>query len=332
MEVSTSTPEQVLAPPQAPPPPLPPLEQNPEPLAQLAIKGEENGHATVETDEVKPCLEEEQKQPQQQTPQPQQTPQYENKTPYTEGQQQSQEFQDTDLDQQGKRKRKLTPMNSSEFRQDSEEPGQKKRRGRPKGSKNKPRSESKGEEIGHTVPDSAVTVVNEAKTPYQTQNYSPLGVHLKPLVLTIQQGEDITQKLKNFCEEHQCSVVVQAATGTLSEATLTQQQTRNGVVLKDTFTILSLSGALLRSAEDLTVTWFLTASLAAPDGGVVGGQVSGALAAASSVIIVIGYWKDHPTTHGTHAETTPHNDQNAVTENGGENDQNYMNEVVEHTD
>eukprot|EP01023_Acetabularia_acetabulum_P019080 TRINITY_DN1964_c0_g1_i5.p1 TRINITY_DN1964_c0_g1~~TRINITY_DN1964_c0_g1_i5.p1 ORF type:complete len:318 (-),score=60.05 TRINITY_DN1964_c0_g1_i5:328-1281(-) len=158
---------------------------------------------------------------------------------------------------------------------DDERTGQKRQRGRPRGSKNKiPRA--------HSVP---------GKTSHMTTVGQP-ATHQKPLVLNIHNGEDVTDRLKRFCDENQCSLVVQAATGTLSEATLTQQCTGRGVILKNTFTILSLSGALIRSAPESTVSWFLTASLAAPDGGVVGGQVAGPLTAASSVIVVIAYWSD----------------------------------------
>eukprot|EP01024_Parvocaulis_polyphysoides_P018694 TRINITY_DN1829_c0_g5_i1.p1 TRINITY_DN1829_c0_g5~~TRINITY_DN1829_c0_g5_i1.p1 ORF type:complete len:394 (+),score=49.39 TRINITY_DN1829_c0_g5_i1:79-1182(+) len=164
---------------------------------------------------------------------------------------------------------------------EDERSGSKRPRGRPRGSKNKvPRSHS---------------------GPSKNAHFAAIGqpaTHQKPLVLDIHNGEDVTDRLKRFCDENQCSLVVQAATGTLSEATLTQQCTGHGVILKNTFTILSLSGALIRSAPESTVSWFLTASLAAPDGGVVGGQVAGPLTAASSVIVVIAYWSDQ-------AEQTP---------------------------
>eukprot|EP01023_Acetabularia_acetabulum_P019077 TRINITY_DN1964_c0_g1_i2.p1 TRINITY_DN1964_c0_g1~~TRINITY_DN1964_c0_g1_i2.p1 ORF type:complete len:246 (-),score=36.00 TRINITY_DN1964_c0_g1_i2:8-745(-) len=106
---------------------------------------------------------------------------------------------------------------------DDERTGQKRQRGRPRGSKNKiPRA--------HSVP---------GKTSHMTTVGQP-ATHQKPLVLNIHNGEDVTDRLKRFCDENQCSLVVQAATGTLSEATLTQQCTGRGVILKNTFTIITL--------------------------------------------------------------------------------------------
>ena len=74
-----------------------------------------------------------------------------------------------------------------------------------------------------------------------------------------------------------------------------------GVTLRGHFTILSISGALLqptageveglskRAAREPT-NIFLSASLANPTGGVVGGTVAGPLEAAGLVTLVIGHW------------------------------------------
>jgi hypothetical protein len=74
-----------------------------------------------------------------------------------------------------------------------------------------------------------------------------------------------------------------------------------GVTLRGHFTILSISGALLqptaneveglskRAAREPTNV-FLSASLANPSGGVVGGTVAGPLEAVGLVTLVIGHW------------------------------------------
>lgn len=74
-----------------------------------------------------------------------------------------------------------------------------------------------------------------------------------------------------------------------------------GVTLHGHFTILSISGALLqppsqeaahlpRKQQREPTHAFLSASLANPSGGVVGGTVAGPLQAAGEVTLVVGHW------------------------------------------
>ncbi|KAF6254311.1 hypothetical protein COO60DRAFT_1627940 [Scenedesmus sp. NREL 46B-D3] len=131
-----------------------------------------------------------------------------------------------------------------------------KRKGRPPGSKNK-----------------------------LTKSY---GNPMVPQVVMVARGEDVYEKLRDLSRSYRRSLVVLAASGLLSAATLMQLSEGGqgtAVTLSGSFTILSISGALLQSAEPNAAasssssskrdpgTQFLSASLANPSGGVVGGMV-----------------------------------------------------------
>ncbi|TVT99156.1 hypothetical protein EJB05_55506 [Eragrostis curvula] len=138
-----------------------------------------------------------------------------------------------------------------------------KKRGRPKGSTNKPRMDAVGSS----------------------------GVGFTPHVLTVQAGEDVSAKILSFSQHGTRAVCVLSANGAISNVTLRQTATSGGTVTYEgRFEILSLSGSFLLTdnGAQRSRTGGLSVSLAGPDGRVLGGGVAGLLIAASPVQIVVG--------------------------------------------
>nr|ACG36503.1 AT-hook protein 1 [Zea mays] len=138
-----------------------------------------------------------------------------------------------------------------------------KKRGRPKGSTNKPRMDAAGSS----------------------------GAGFTPHVITVQAGEDVSSKIMSFSQHGPRAVCVLSANGAISNVTLRQTATSGGTVTYEgRFEILSLSGSflLVEDGGQRSRTGGLSVSLAGPDGRVLGGGVAGLLVAASPVQIVLG--------------------------------------------
>lgn len=113
---------------------------------------------------------------------------------------------------------------------------------------------------------------------------------LKPHVFTVQAGEDIASRAMSF-SGNGWAVCILTANGAVSNVTLRQGDSSGGTVTYEgRFEILSLAGSYLLSecAGMSSRTGGLSASLAGPDGRVLGGAVAGPLTAASPVQVVIG--------------------------------------------
>eukprot|EP00798_Chlamydomonas_sp_ICE-L_P002774 gene2774-12651_t len=135
------------------------------------------------------------------------------------------------------------------------------------------------------------------------QKISKAGPPLIPHVMVVPAGEDVVERLKEVSKSYGRSLCLLAATGTLSTATLMQvgpdgEGVGHTLKTNGVFTVLSISGAVLqgmgpdgkgRGKREPMI--FLTASLANPTGGVMGGQVAGALEAAGPVTLVVGHWE-----------------------------------------
>ncbi|XP_010552065.1 PREDICTED: AT-hook motif nuclear-localized protein 20-like [Tarenaya hassleriana] len=133
-------------------------------------------------------------------------------------------------------------------------------RGRPPGSKNKP------------------------KPPVIVTRDSPNA--LRSHVMEISGGSDIADVIADFSRRRQRGVCVLSGTGSVSNITLRQPAAPGGVVaLHGRFDILSLTGAFLPGPAPPGSTG-LTVYLAGVQGQVVGGSVVGQLVAAGSVMIV----------------------------------------------
>ncbi|XP_057523716.1 AT-hook motif nuclear-localized protein 15-like [Amaranthus tricolor] len=133
-------------------------------------------------------------------------------------------------------------------------------RGRPPGSKNKP------------------------KPPVVIAKESPNC--LRSHVLEITNGADIADSIATFAQRRHRGVSVLSGSGIVTNVTLRQPAAPGGVVtLHGRFEILSLSGAFLPSPSPLGATG-LTVYLAGGQGQVVGGGVVGPLHASGPVLVV----------------------------------------------
>lgn len=146
---------------------------------------------------------------------------------------------------------------------DTAEPGSsshRRPRGRPPGSKNKP------------------------KPPVMVTKESPNALHSQ--VFEISGGSDIAESLAAFAIRRHRGVSVLSGSGIVTEVTLRQLAAPGGVVaLHGRFEILSLSGAFLPAPSPPGATG-LTVYLAGGQGQVVGGTVAGPLVASGPVVVV----------------------------------------------
>ncbi|CAH9097341.1 unnamed protein product [Cuscuta europaea] len=133
-------------------------------------------------------------------------------------------------------------------------------RGRPPGSKNKP------------------------KPPIYITRDSPNA--LRSHVLEVANGADVAESIAEFARRRQRGVCVLSATGTVTNVTLRQPSTPGGVMaLHGRFEILSLTGAFLPGSAPPGSTG-LTIYLAGGQGQVVGGSVVGSLIAFGPVMVI----------------------------------------------
>ncbi|XP_024393725.1 AT-hook motif nuclear-localized protein 16 [Physcomitrium patens] len=139
------------------------------------------------------------------------------------------------------------------------EPGRKPR-GRPPGSKNKPK------------PPVIITREN--------------GNAMRPHILEVAGGCDVSDSVASFSRRRQRGVCVMGASGTVSNVTLRQPTTPGATVtFHGRFEIISLSGAFLPHPSSAPTTG-LTVSLAGAAGQVLGGSVVGTLMAAGPVLVI----------------------------------------------
>ncbi|KAH7548138.1 hypothetical protein ACOSP7_032520 [Xanthoceras sorbifolium] len=133
-------------------------------------------------------------------------------------------------------------------------------RGRPPGSKNKP------------------------KPPIVITKESPNS--LRSHVLEITTGTDIVESIASFAQRRHRGVSILSGSGIVTNVTLRQPAAPGGVItLHGRFEILSLSGAFLPAPSPPGATG-LTVYLAGGQGQVVGGTVVGALMASGPVMVI----------------------------------------------
>lgn len=146
--------------------------------------------------------------------------------------------------------------------QEAGEPGSSGRRprGRPPGSKNRP------------------------KPPIVITKESPNA--LRSHVLEISSGSDIVECIATFANRRHRGVSVLSGSGIVTNVTLRQPAAPGGVItLQGRFELLSLSGAFLPAPSPPGTTG-LTVYLAGGQGQVVGGTVAGALVASGPVMVI----------------------------------------------
>ena len=151
--------------------------------------------------------------------------------------------------------------NSDEPREGAIEVATRRPRGRPPGSKNKP------------------------KPPIFVTRDSPNA--LRSHVMEVANGSDITESIAQFARRRQRGVCVLSASGTVMNVTLRQPSAPGGAVmaLHGRFEILSLTGAFLPGPAPPGSTG-LTIYLAGGQAQVVGGSVVGSLIAAGPVMVI----------------------------------------------
>ncbi|CAI9774890.1 unnamed protein product [Fraxinus pennsylvanica] len=133
-------------------------------------------------------------------------------------------------------------------------------RGRPPGSKNKP------------------------KPPIVITKDSPNAI--RSHVLEISSGSDIAETISTFAQSRRCGVSILNGSGIVTNVTLRQPAAPGGVIpLQGRFEVLSLSGAFLPAPSPPGANG-LTVYLAGHQGQVVGGTVVGALTASGPVMVI----------------------------------------------
>ncbi|KAI3807668.1 hypothetical protein L1987_23601 [Smallanthus sonchifolius] len=151
-----------------------------------------------------------------------------------------------------------TDNNSDDPREGAIDPSNRRPRGRPPGSKNKPRP------------------------PIFVTRDSPNRSHF----IEVASGTDVIESIAQFSRKRQRGVCVMSASGTVMNVTLRQPSAPGPVMaLQGRFEILSLTGAFLPGPAPPGSTG-LTIYLAGSQGQVVGGSVVGSLVASGPVMII----------------------------------------------
>ncbi|ONM02937.1 AT-hook motif nuclear-localized protein 10 [Zea mays] len=174
-----------------------------------------------------------------------------------------------------------------------------KKRGRPKGSTNKPRMDAAGK-ISTAIIYTDFKVLDRQELDLHLMlSQFKLGsvkvfssVPVVTVILLLKANfKDVSSKIMSFSQHGPRAVCVLSANGAISNVTLRQTATSGGTVTYEgRFEILSLSGSflLVEDGGQRSRTGGLSVSLAGPDGRVLGGGVAGLLVAASPVQIVLG--------------------------------------------
>ncbi|KAL4288010.1 hypothetical protein AHAS_Ahas19G0243400 [Arachis hypogaea] len=148
---------------------------------------------------------------------------------------------------------------SDEPREGAVEVGTRRPRGRPPGSKNKP------------------------KPPIFVTRDSPNA--LRSHVMEIAGGADVAESVAQFARRRQRGVCVLSGSGSVANVTIRQPTAPGAVVLHGRFEILSLTGAFLPGPAPPGSTG-LTVYLAGGQGQVIGGSVVGSLVAVGPVMVI----------------------------------------------
>ncbi|CAN6542877.1 unnamed protein product [Malus baccata var. baccata] len=138
-------------------------------------------------------------------------------------------------------------------------------RGRPPGSKNKPKP--------------PVIITRDSEPP------------MSPYILEVPSGNDVVEAVSRFCSRKSIGLCVLTGSGTVANVTLRQPSTTPGatVIFHGRFDILSISATFLPHSSPscpVSIPSGFTISLAGPQGQIVGGLVGGALIAAGTVYLV----------------------------------------------
>ncbi|KAJ9146517.1 hypothetical protein P3X46_028772 [Hevea brasiliensis] len=135
-------------------------------------------------------------------------------------------------------------------------------RGRPPGSKNKPRP--------------PVIIARDAEPA------------MSPYILEVPGGSDVVEAISSFCRRKNIGICVLSGSGAVANVTLRQPSTPPGstITFHGSFDILSISATFLPQAVSYPVPNTFTISLAGPQGQIVGGFVAGSLVAVGAVYVI----------------------------------------------
>nr|KYP47258.1 Putative DNA-binding protein ESCAROLA [Cajanus cajan] len=164
-------------------------------------------------------------------------------------------------------------------------------RGRPPGSKNKPK------------PPLVITREPEPA--------------MSPFILEIPGGSDVVEALARFSRRKNTGLCVLSGSGTVANVTLRQPSVTPGatVTFHGRFDVLSLSATLLLQASPAIAPSAFAVSLAGPQGQIVGGLVVGRLTAAGTVFVIAASF-NNPSFHRLSSEEEAQN--NSPSGGGGE--------------
>ncbi|KAK1607436.1 hypothetical protein QYE76_031109 [Lolium multiflorum] len=184
------------------------------------------------------------------------------------------------------------------------ETGKKRARGRPPGSKNRPKQPA--------------VVMHEAE---------PAAAAMRPYILEIPGGGDVSSALAGFARRRGLGVCVLAGTGLVADVSLRHPSTSAAeggaaIVFRGRHEILSISATYLPpsvSAAAPRALGGLSVALASPHGQVLGGAVAGPLVAATTVMVVAATFSN-PTFHRLSADDI---DKSACVSGSGEADKHH---------
>ncbi|KAJ7536656.1 hypothetical protein O6H91_12G076400 [Diphasiastrum complanatum] len=135
-------------------------------------------------------------------------------------------------------------------------------RGRPPGSKNKPK------------PPKVIT--------------TEIGNSMRPYVFEISRGCDVSETLSAFARGHQLGLCVLGGSGTVANVTLLKLAAPgSSVTYHGRFEIISLAGSFLPPPAPVKLTGLTIALAGLQPTQVLGGSVMGVLTAASPVLVVV---------------------------------------------
>ncbi|EOA14920.1 hypothetical protein CARUB_v10028261mg [Capsella rubella] len=156
-------------------------------------------------------------------------------------------------------------------------------RGRPPGSKNKPKP--------------PVFVTRDSTDP-----------PMSPYILEVPSGNDVVEAINRFCRRKSIGVCVLSGSGSVANVTLRQPSPAapgSTITFHGKFDLLSVSATFLppppRTSLSPPVSNFFTVSLAGPQGQIIGGFVAGPLLSAGTVYVIAASF-NNPSYHRLPAE------------------------------
>uniref|UniRef100_A0A6N2LWY9 AT-hook motif nuclear-localized protein n=2 Tax=Salix viminalis TaxID=40686 RepID=A0A6N2LWY9_SALVM len=123
---------------------------------------------------------------------------------------------------------------------------------------------------------------------YQHSSLGSAGHGFTPHVITVAEGEDVTQKIMYFLQQSMREMCILSASGSISSASLSQPATSGGnIAYEGRFKIISLCGSYVRT-EMGGRAGGLSVCLSDTSGQIIGGGVGGPLKAAGPVQVIVG--------------------------------------------